>query len=193
MPLGQDPRLLKAYTTLISPANGSGGMSDFDACLLMISELVDEFQIGEKPSEYAVLFTQINAVTAAQGGIGGTSGYSQPYLMKYLLTILYVVYLFLLSISDLVPNNGWNSIWIGAVIAFCTIAFYQISERYGNPMKLRSARSGQKPFISLACIETEIAITAIFARPKSTLVSAGYGANCVNGTASSYAMSFKIG
>lgn len=37
-------------------------------------------------------------------------------------------------------------------------------------MKLRSKRMGQKPFVSLACVDTEIAITSIFARAKSALV-----------------------
>jgi hypothetical protein len=93
--------------------------------------------------------------------------------MKWLLSILYILYLFLLAITDLVPNNKWNSLWIGAVIAFCTISFYQISERYGNPMKLRSNMAGQKPMVSMACVDTEIAITSIFARAKSSLVGAG--------------------
>ena len=79
LPLGQDQRLLMSYTKYTSPANGSPGMSAFMACVLIIGELVDEFQAGEKPSEYAVLFTQLNAVTAAEGAIGGTAGYSGPY------------------------------------------------------------------------------------------------------------------
>lgn len=179
LPLGQDAKLLKSYTTLIAPSNGSPGMSPFAACILMIGELVDEFQMGEKASEYAVLFAQLNAVTAAEGAIGGTAGYAAPYLMKWLLSILYILYLFLLAITDLVPNNKWNSLWIGAVIAFCTISFFQISERYGNPMKLRSKMTGQKPMVSIACVDTEIAITSIFARAKSTLVGGGDAAGGV--------------
>jgi hypothetical protein len=31
---------------------------------------------------------------------------------------------------------------------------------------------GQKPFVSIACVDTEIAITSIFARSKSTLIGA---------------------
>ena len=170
LPLGQDSRLLKSYVNLISPSNGSPGMTPCSACILIIGELVDEFQTGEKASEYAVLFGQLNAVTAAEGTIGGTAGYGAPYLMKWLLSILYILYLFLLAITDLVPSNKWNSLWIGAVIAFCTISFYQISERYSNPMKLRSNAAGQKPMVSIACVDTEIAITSIFARAKSTFV-----------------------
>tara|TARA_B110000971_G_C20029558_1_gene510671 strand:- start:428 stop:1528 length:1101 start_codon:yes stop_codon:yes gene_type:complete len=190
LPLGQDARLLKTYYTLTSPANGSPGMSPFSACLLIVGELVDDFQIGEKASEYAVLFGQINAVTAAEGGIGGTAGYGQPYLMKWLLIILYTIYLFFIAITDLVPNNRWNSLWIGAVIAFCTISFYQISDRYGNPMKLRSSRAGQKPFISMACVDTEIAITSIFSRSRSVLLG---GNNAGIETSASFSpMTFKL-
>lgn len=162
LPLGQDADLLTTYNMFTSSANGSRGMSPFMSCILMIGELVDDFQKGEKPSEYAVLFAQINAVTGAEGAISGTAGYSGPYVMKYLLYVLYVLYLLLLLVTDLVPANRYNSIWISAILAFCTISFYQISERYSNPMKLRSRWVGQKPFVSNACVETEIAITSIF-------------------------------
>ena len=57
-----------------------------------------------------------------------------------------------------------------AILAFCTVAFYQISERYGNPMALRSKRMGQK-LVSNACGHGS-AITTIFARAKSPLVGA---------------------
>jgi len=175
LPLGQDARLLKSYNALISPANGSPGMSPFSACILLVGELLDEYSLNEKASEYAVLFGQLNAVTQAEGAIGGTAGYNQPYVMKWLLTILYILYLFLLAATDLVPNNRWNSLWIGGVLAFCTVAFYQISERYGNPMRLRSSRSGQKPMVALMCVDTEIAITSIFSRAQSVLLSTGDG------------------
>ena len=49
-------------------------------------------------------------------------------------------------------------------IAFCTIAFFQISDRYWNPMALRSKSSGQEPLISNMCMSTEVAITAVFSR-----------------------------
>lgn len=61
LPLGQDPKLLRSYVTLVTPSTGGPGMSAFAACILLVGELVDEFQSGEKPSEYAVLFGQINA------------------------------------------------------------------------------------------------------------------------------------
>lgn len=58
--------------------------------------------------------------------------------MKYLLYILYSLYLLLLLMTDLVPSNEWNSIWISGVLAFCTVSFYQISERYGEFLLLFS-------------------------------------------------------
>jgi len=189
LPLGQDKRLLASYTRYISPANGSPGMSPFMACILIVGELVDEFQTGEKASEYAVLFNQINAVTGAEGAIGGTAGYGQPYLMKYLLYILYSLYLVLLLMTDLVPSNQWNSIWISAILAFCTVSFYQISERYGNPMKLRSKMMGQTPFVARACVDTEVAITSIFARSKSSVLSSN---NDASAAALSTGMRFSI-
>jgi hypothetical protein len=42
-------------------------------------------------------------------------------------------------------------------------------------MKLRSNMTGQKPMVSLACVDTEIAITSIFARAKSTLIGGAVG------------------
>jgi hypothetical protein len=173
LPLGQDDRLLTSYKSYISPSNGSPGMPPFMACILMIGELIDEFQMGEKPSEYAVLFGQINAVTAAEGSISEIAKYGQPYLMKYLIYVTCSLYILIVVTNDLVPNNRWHSVWIGVILAFTTVCFYQISERYRNPMKLRSRTMGQKPFISFACINTEIAITSIFARSKSTLIGVG--------------------
>ena len=42
-------------------------------------------------------------------------------------------------------------------------------------MKLRSNTAGQKPMVSIACVETEIAITSIFSRAKSTYLNAAGG------------------
>jgi hypothetical protein len=140
-------------------------MTPFVALVLMIGEQIDQIQRGEnKDSEYAVLFAQLNAVTAAEGSIGAKSGYNPPYILDGLLFVVFILYLGLALISDLIPNNGANAIWIAAVIALSTIAFFQISDRYWNPMALRSKRSGQEPLISQMCVSTEIAITAIFSR-----------------------------
>jgi hypothetical protein len=105
---------LNSFNRLTSPANGSPGMNEFAALILMVGELVDEFQTqaGDRSSEYSVLFNQLNGITNAEGNISGTAGYSGPFLMKYLLYALNILYLILLLITALVPQNGYNAIWI---------------------------------------------------------------------------------
>jgi hypothetical protein len=75
--IGQDQTLLNSLT---SPSNGSPGMGNFPALVLMVGELADEFQTkaGDRASEYTVLFGQLNAITAAEGAIMGTAGYGGP-------------------------------------------------------------------------------------------------------------------
>jgi hypothetical protein len=167
LPIGQDPNLVKKYKayTAKGQAGAANGMTPFVALVLMLSEQIDQIQRGEKKSsEYAVLFAQLNAVTAAEGAIGAASGYNPPYILDGLLFVVFILYLGLALVSDLIPNNGVNAIWIATVVAFCTIVFFQISDRYWNPMALRSKRSGQEPLISNMCMSTEVAITAVFSR-----------------------------
>ncbi len=167
LPLGQDTHLVNKYKEYTSKGQlgASGSMTPFVALVLMIGEQIDEIQRGEKKdTEYAVLFAQLNAVTAAEGAIGATSGYNPPYIMDGLLFIVFILYLGLALVSDLIPNNGANAIWIAAIVALCTIVFFQISDRYWNPMALRSKRSGQEPMVSQMCVSTELAILAVFSR-----------------------------
>ena len=167
LPLGQDPNLVLKYKEYVRKGTrgSAGSMTPFMALVLMIGEQIDQIQRSEKKdSEYAVLFAQLNAVTAAEGTIGATSGYNPPYIMDALLFVVFILYLGLALVSDLIPNNGTNAIWISAIVALCTIVFFQISDRYWNPMALRSKRSGQDPLISDMCMSTELAITAIFER-----------------------------
>lgn len=175
LPIGQDRQLVDRYNDFVvtSTFGSSGGLAPFAAIVLMIGEQIDEVQKGEKSAEYSALFTQLNAVTGAEGAIGAVSAYAAPYIMTTLLYALVVLYLLLVLISDLIPNNGGNSIWIAAVMAFCTIVFFQISARYANPMALRSKRSGQAPLISHMCVSTEKAILAVFSRPNPYLELAG--------------------
>ena len=49
---------------------------------------------------------------AAEGSIGAKSGYNPPYILDGLLFIVFILYLGLALISDLIPNNGANAIWI---------------------------------------------------------------------------------
>ena len=172
LPFGQDAHLVKTYKryTAKNTQGSTGSMTPFMASILMIGEQIDQVQRGEKKdAEYAVLFTQLNAITAAEGAIGATAGYNPPYIMDALIFVVFVFFLTLTLASDLIPNNGANAIWIGAIIALCTIGFYQISDRYWNPMALRSKRTGQDPLVSKMCIATELAITAIFSKEYQKL------------------------
>ena len=57
-------------------------------------------------------------------------------------------------------------------------------------MKLRSKAMGQTPFVSQTCVDTELAVTAVFARAKSTTIGAETGA-FVGGAPSQ--LQFKLG
>jgi hypothetical protein len=92
-----------------------------------------------------------------------------------MLLILYTLYLTLVIVTNLVPENGYNSIWIAAVLSFSTIGFMQVALRYANPTKLRSSRSGQKPMVSITVMETEIALNSVFGKKNSRLI--GYDPN----------------
>jgi hypothetical protein len=176
LPLGQDPDLVGKYKHYTSKghAGASGSMTPFVALVLMIGEQIDQIQRAEKKdSEYSVLFAQLNAATVARGAIGAQSGYNPPYILDALLFVVFVLYLGLALISDMVPNNGANAIWIAAIVAFCTIVFFQISNRYWNPMALRSRQSGQEPLISQMCVSTELAILAIFSREPLPVAEEG--------------------
>ena len=197
LPLGQDPNLVNKYKeyTAKGQMGAAKGMTPFAALILMIGEQIDQIQRTEKKdSEYAVLFAQLNAVTAAEGAIGAAAGYNPPYILDALLFVVFILYLGLAIISDLVPNNGANAIWIAAVVAFCTIVFFQISDRYWNPMALRSKRSGQEPLISKMCVSTEIAITAIFSRnnPFPLPIKEGEETPAPTETASAMAQGFRL-
>ena len=172
LPIGQDTHLVETYRryTAKNTQGSTGSMTPFMASILMIGEQIDQVQRGEKKdAEYAVLFAQLNAITAAEGSIGATAAYNPPYIMDALIFVVFGLFLALTLASDLIPNNNANAIWIGAIIAFCTIGFYQISDRYWNPMALRSNRTGQEPLISKMCVATELAITAIFSKEYQKL------------------------
>lgn len=172
LPIGQDLDLVKTYKRYAAKntQGSTGSMTPFMVAVLMIGEQIDQIQRGEKKdAEYAVLFAQLNAITAAEGAIGASASYNPPYIMDALIYVVFVLFLTLTLASDLIPNNNANAIWIGAIVAFCTIGFYQISDRYWNPMALRSNRTGQDPLISKMCVSTELAITAIFAKEYQRL------------------------
>jgi len=167
LPLGQNAELVLAFKgyTQANATGTTGRMTPFAAVVLMLGEQIDAIQRNEKKdTEYAVLFAQLNAVTGAEGNIKASTGYDPPYILDALLYVVFALFLILTLVSDLIPNNGVNAIWIAPVLAFCTVVFFQISDRYWNPMALRSKRSGQRPLISQMCVATELAILAVFSR-----------------------------
>lgn len=66
-----------------------------------------------------------------------------------------------------IPTNRGNAVWLAGVVVLCTAVFFQISDRYWNPMALRSKKSGQAPLVSKACVATEVAIVEIFSKAPS--------------------------
>ena len=172
LPIGQDADLVKTYKRYAAKntQGSTGSMTPFTVAVLMLGEQIDQIQRGEKKdTEYAVLFAQLNAITNAEGTIAACSGYNPPYIMDALIFVVFGLFLVLTLVSDLIPNNGANAVWIAAIVSFCTIGFYQVSDRYWNPMALRSKRSGQEPLISKMCVSTELAITSIFAQQYQKL------------------------
>lgn len=180
LPMGQDPKgtLVDVFKRLTCKGNGTERMSDFAAAILMVSEQLDQLLAakGTKDAEYAAVFAQLNAATAAEGTIGATAGYVAPYLLDAMNYIVFVLFMLLLVISDVIPTNDGNAIWIAPLVALCTAAFFQISDRYWNAMALRSKRCGQPPLVSKMCVATEVTIVDMFERHKhiSTRLSGGY-------------------
>lgn len=180
LPLGQVPDLVARFRgCLEKTAYANVPMSDVTALVLIISDLIDEIQRGEiKDTEYVVLFDQLNALTAAEGTISATAGYEPPYIVDAMLYVVFALFMLLLLIGDLVPTHRGNAVWLSALVVLCTAAFFQISDRYWNPMALRSTRSGQAPIVSNMCVSTEVTVVEIFSKdPKQERRgSAGAGA-----------------
>ena len=87
------------------------------------------------------------------------------------MNVVFILFMLLLVIGDLIPTNRGNAVWLAGLVVLCTAVFFQISDRYWNPMALRSKRSGQAPLVSKACVAAEIAIIEIFSKLKSRRLS----------------------
>ena len=172
LPLGQDRELVQIFQRYVSESGSTERMSDFTATVLMISECVDAIQHNAtKDTQYLVLFDQLNALTAAEGTIASTAGYQPPYILDAMLYVVFILFMLLLVIGDLIPTNRGNAVWLAGLVVICTAVFFQISDRYWNPMALRSKRSGQAPLVSKACVAAEITIIEIFSKLKSRRLS----------------------
>ena len=76
--------------------------------------------------------------------LDGIIRYQQPTAIRYLSNFVMVLYLFLLVITDLLPTNSWNSIWLIAIISFCISCVFALSKSQSNPLKKTSRKSVQR-------------------------------------------------
>lgn len=168
LPVGSVPSLLNRVCELTSRGGGRTGVSGFTACVMLIGEQIDGWEANGaiKAPELVSLFGQLNALTAEEGTIGGAVAYDAPGAMTFLLYLSFLAYYTLLIVSDLSPNNSYNSMWIAGVLIVSSFGLYAISVRYANPFAIRTGNSTQKPLISQACREIEVAIAGVFARPR---------------------------
>lgn len=163
--LGGDPTLLARANALTNARNGFTRVSPFTALLMMIGEYVHMLEdSGEiKPGELGALFKQIDALTAAEGKIASSVNFSYPRILRALLYTVFFTWLFLLSLTDIGPSSGWNSLWLVGLLSLASVGLYAMSNRYANPFMIRSKDSTQTPLVGIACREAEVAIDGIFA------------------------------
>ena len=118
-------------------------------------------------SELGTLFAQINALTAAEGLIASSVTFSYPRILRVMLYAVFVLWLGLLSLTEIGPTVGYYSLLFVGLLSLSSIGLYSLSNRYANPFRIKSEDSTQTPLISIACKETELAIDGIFARHNS--------------------------
>lgn len=178
LPLGSVPSLLNRVLELTNPGGGRTGVSGFTACVMLVGEQIDLWEASGaiKAPELVALFHQLDALTADEGTVGGAVAYDEPGAMTFLMYLSFLVYYTLLIVSDLSPQANYNSMWIAGVLIVSSFGLYAISVRYANPFAVRTGNSTQKPLISQACRQTEVAITAVFARPRQIEAAVAAGA-----------------
>lgn len=168
LPLGSSDSLLRRVLELTNPNNAQVPVSGFVAAIMLIGEKIDGYEArgAIKPPEMATIFAQLGKLTAEEGTIGGGVVYSQPGIITLLLYITFFAYYALLILSDLGPNNEWNSLWITAVLIMSNLGVYALSVRYSNPFRVRTGNSTQRPLISQTCREMEVAIAGVYGRRR---------------------------
>jgi len=72
-----------------------------------------------------------------------------------LLYSVFCAWLGLLSLTQLAPESGWHSLWLGGIISTSSVGLYSMSNRYANPFMIRSKDSTQTPLIAIAARQTE--------------------------------------
>ena len=166
LPVAGDPALLARAEQLTTPKDGFVAVSPFTALLMLIAEYVHTLEdSGEiKGGELGTLFKQIDALTAAEGKISGSVTFSYPQILRVLLYGVFFAWLTLLSVTDIAPNSGWNSLWLVGFMSLSSVGLYSMSNRYANPFQIRSKNSTQTPLIGMACKQAEVAIDGVMAR-----------------------------
>ncbi len=178
LPIGGDAQLLTRANALITSWGGFAGVSPFTALIMMIGEYIHELEEADeiKPSELTLLFRQLNALSDAEGKIASSVSFSYPRILRTLLYGVFLVWLFVLSLTEIAPASGWHSLWLVGLLSMSSVGLYAISNRYANPFAIRSTDSTQTPLVAIACRETETAIDGVFAfhgrLPKATNATA---------------------
>ena len=173
LPLGASPGLLARAKALVDPPKATAKVPPFLAAVVLLGQFFDDLEhAGQiKGPELGLVFNQLNALTGAEGAIGGIDGYGQPGILTVLMYLLFGSYFVLLTLGDVAIKNGWQSLWIIAVLVVANLGLFQVSQRYQNPFDIRRAKSTQKPLITDAAIGTEKAIDAIFSRRRPSAIS----------------------
>ena len=169
LPLGASPHLLARAKALVDAPKASAKVAPFLAMVVLMGQFFDDLEALSqiKGPELTLVFNQLSTLTSAEGAIGGIDGYGQPGVLWVLMYTLFASYFVLVTLSDVAINNGWQSVWIVAVLTVTNLGLFQISQRYQNPFDIRRSKSTQKPLITNATIDTEKAIDAIFSRSRS--------------------------
>lgn len=76
--------------------------------------------------------------------LDGVVRYRFPRAIKYLANIVLALYLGLLIVTDVVPNNGFQSVWMVAVISFAVSSVYAVATVHSNPLKRVASQSVQR-------------------------------------------------
>lgn len=168
LPIGASVELLERVEKLTKSTAGLTPVSNFTALVMLLAERFDIYESNNliKPAELSLLFAQLNALTAEEGAITGAVSYSPPAILTLLLYVVFAVYYGLLIVSDLGPNNEWNSLWIVAALITANFGIFTVSGRYSNPFKIKTGNSTQRPLVSVTCRATERSIEGVFTRPR---------------------------
>ena len=162
--LSQDLTLLASYKKLTKRSNGVGAADAFQSCILLLAELLSDFAHQNlKSGQYGSLFKQLDLLCNAEAIITSTNTYSFPLILEVLMYTLFTIYIALVCVTSLVPDNGWNAIWLSALLAFSTIGYVYVSSQYRNPTKLSSRESGQKATVSMIVKDAERFMVSIVA------------------------------